>query len=224
MHKHSHHHRHLKNAVTFPPKDAKGVVTYLVGIVVIGSLGYWWYTSELPLSQWIGSLGSKQEQSSGTSNPSTGNTSAKSGSALPSSIQGEKDVASIIASLPSVSSFRSYLTSTGVGASLHPGSKSPYTVFVPTNTSIARLTKGTISGLSSADQARLVKYHVIVGREVDAKALLSGTLTSLSGDVLNFSMGADGVARVNSSAIIGTYKATNGIVYVVDGVLLPPKR
>jgi uncharacterized surface protein with fasciclin (FAS1) repeats len=214
---------HKKHSVVFPPKDLKGLVTSLVVLVVLGSLGYWWYTSELPLAKWMGGLGERSEQvSTGTNNDTQAQPSGQA-SPRPSAIQGERDVVSIIASLPSVSSFRSYFTATGVAAAMSRESVGPYTVFVPTNAAIARLTKGTISGRSAAEQSRLVKYHVVVGREVNADALRAGTLAAFSGDMLNFTS-ADGVSRVNSAAIIGTYRATNGTVYVIDDVLLPPTR
>lgn len=216
------HAQHNRYSVVFPPKDPKGLVISLVVLVVLGSLGYWWYTSELPLSKWIAGIGQRGENVASEPSDSTASSQPRSG-ATPSSIQGGGDVVSVIASLPSVSSFRSYFNSTGVAAALSRESQGPYTIFVPTNGAVAQLTKGTISGRSAAEQARLVKYHVVVGREVDADALSSGTLAAFSGDILNFTT-SSGVTRVNSAAIIGTYKATNGTVYVIDGVLLPPTR
>lgn len=217
----SHHKRY---SVEFPPKDTKGYITSLVVLVVIGSLGYWWYTSELPLARWIGGLANRADQSQDANAGTSSGTTSSGAVATPSSIQGERDVVSVIASLPSVSSFRSYFNSTGVATAMSREASGPYTVFVPTNSAIAQLTRGTISGRSAAEQARLVKYHVIVGREVDANALLSGTMTAFSGDILNFNTTAGGVARVNSANVIGSYEATNGTVYVIDGVLLPPTR
>ena len=49
-----------------------------------------------------------------------------------------------------------------------------------------------------------------------------GTIQALSRDYLNFSVGTDKIPQVNSSNIIKQILGKNGIVYIIDGVLLPP--
>lgn len=130
-------------------------------------------------------------------------------------------VAGIVASLSGESRFAGYLTSTGV-SSLVSG-KGPYTIFVPTDASFGQLPAGTINNLDAAQLKRLVEYHIISGKAIDANAQVAGTVPALSKDMLNFSKNTNDVsARVNSSVIIHAYKASNGVVYVIGTVLLPP--
>lgn len=68
-----------------------------------------------------------------------------------------------------------------------------------------------------------MQYHVISGRAVDVDAQISGGIAALSGDALNFS-NINNIPMVGSAIVIAEYKASNGIVYLVSGALVPPKR
>jgi transforming growth factor-beta-induced protein len=130
-------------------------------------------------------------------------------------------VMGIIASLSGESRFAGLLANTGV-SSLVMG-KGPYTVFVPTDASFGQLPAGTINNLDAAQLKRLVEYHIVSGKAIDVNAQVAGTVPALSKDLLNFSKNTgDASARVNSSVVIHAYKASNGIVYVIGTVLLPP--
>ena len=95
-------------------------------------------------------------------------------------------------------------------------------MFVPTNTSFSLLPPGALN-LTTAQLKRLVEYHVISGKQIDVNLQVAGTATALSKDMLNFSvLVSDKSARINSSVALRAYKASNGIVYIVNGVLLPP--
>lgn len=196
--------------------------TFWVGavlVIVVIMLAFWWVSSGLPLSTWIGSIGR-----SATSTPQTSENNTGSGSQTGSTPRGEQDVASIVASLQGVSTFKSLFVSTGVAATINPQSVSDYTIFVPTDGAVSQLTPGTITGLSAAEKKRLVQYHVISGRAVDVEAVSAGQIQALSGDMLNFTFDEDGIPMVGSAIVVATYQGTNGTVYVIDNVLLPPTR
>jgi uncharacterized surface protein with fasciclin (FAS1) repeats len=130
-------------------------------------------------------------------------------------------VVGVIQGLSNESRFGGLIANTGVSAVLT--GKGPYTVFVPTDASFGRLPTGTVNNLSAAELKRLVQYHVISGKMIDVNAQVAGTVPSLSKDPLNFSYEVgDKSARVNSGTILAAYKASNGIVYVINSVLLPP--
>jgi uncharacterized surface protein with fasciclin (FAS1) repeats len=93
---------------------------------------------------------------------------------------------------------------------------------VPTDGAVSQLPAGTISGLSAAAKKRLVEYHIVTGRAVDVDAENSGSIQALSGDALNFSLGTNNTPMVNSSITVTEYKASNGVVYLIDNVLIPP--
>lgn len=131
-------------------------------------------------------------------------------------------VSAVIASLPEASTFSSYLTATGVSGSVT--GTGPYTIFVPTNAAFGKLAPGTVSALSAAAKKRLVQYHVVSGKKLDVDALEKSTIRALSMDMLNFeALGPQSGGRVNNSIVVRQYNAKNGVVYIIDAVLLPPE-
>lgn len=103
----------------------------------------------------------------------------------------------------------------------------PFTVFAPTNAAFDKLPEGTLDDLlkpENKDKLRsILEYHVYVGVLKDA--LMSDGLTygMASGD--NATIGnKDGKMTINGVTIVATIPASNGIIYVTDGVLLPPAK
>ena len=102
----------------------------------------------------------------------------------------------------------------------------PITVLAPTDEAFAKLGDETIQTLlepeNKAELARILQYHVIPGRVFADEAIQAGTAASLTGDDLRFRI-RSGRLFANDAAIVGTdLDASNGVVHVVDGVLLPP--
>jgi uncharacterized surface protein with fasciclin (FAS1) repeats len=130
-------------------------------------------------------------------------------------------VNAIAQDLPDATRFAALLGSTGVVRMLDP--TKPYTLFIPTDRALRALPASTLSSMTASELKRLVEYHVVVGRAIDVNAVDSGSITALSKDTLNFTVTpGDQSARVNSSAILQAYKGKNGIVYLINDVLLPP--
>ena len=105
-------------------------------------------------------------------------------------------------------------------------SNATFTVFAPTDAAFALLGQGTIDSLL-ADTDRLtdiLTYHVISG-EVDASTAISlagTTTTMLNGDELALSLDGSNLL-VNKATVITTdIQTDNGIIHVIDAVLLPP--
>jgi len=174
---------------------------------------------------WVWYLGSNATQINpvGYGKPATSTTGALAGPTAPivPENRSSSTVAGVLESLQNDSRFSGLLSTTGVSATLT--GKGPYTVFVPTDGSFGRLPTGTVNNLSATELKRLVQYHIISGKMIDVNAQVAGTVPALSKDALNFSYEIDDKsARVNSAKIVAAYKASNGIVYVVDTVLLPP--
>lgn len=103
----------------------------------------------------------------------------------------------------------------------------PFTVFAPTNEAFDKLPAGTLDDLlkpENKDKLRsILEYHVYVGVLKDA--LMSDGLTYGMASGQNISIGnKDGKMTVNGINIVATIPASNGIIYVTDGVLLPPAK
>jgi uncharacterized surface protein with fasciclin (FAS1) repeats len=202
----------------------KGVWVGFVALAVIAALGLWWIAARQPLDMNLGLWGTRGEEQLPTDNTNTGTTTGNGGkTATVSTVnKNNSDVNAVVASLSTASQFNALYRSTGVAGSISKTGK--YTIFVPTNGAIAQLAPGTISNLSAAEKKRLVQYHVVSGRSIDVDATVAGTIQALSGDMLNFSYGTQKLPMVNSSIVITQYVTKNGTVYLIDNVLLPPKK
>lgn len=104
-------------------------------------------------------------------------------------------------------------------------SPGPFTVFAPTDDAFAALPAGTVDNLLLPENidtlTAILTYHVVLGR-VPASELLGTrrSLTTVEGRALHVD-GRNGV-RVNDTTVITPdVIASNGIIHVIDGVLLP---
>ncbi|MDE3143875.1 MAG: fasciclin domain-containing protein [Bacteroidota bacterium] len=104
----------------------------------------------------------------------------------------------------------------------------PFTVFAPTNAAFDKLPAGTVEGLLKPEKKEaltdILQYHVSVG-VYKADAFQDGqTIGQVNGDNIKITK-KDGKIMVNgTSTIVASIPASNGIIHVIDGVLLPPKK
>jgi uncharacterized surface protein with fasciclin (FAS1) repeats len=109
--------------------------------------------------------------------------------------------------------------------------KGPFTVFAPTDAAFARLPEGTLATLlkpeNKAKLAAILTYHVVPSRimAADVVKLKSGTeVATAQGDKVKVTHDQNGV-RVNDARVIQTdIAADNGVIHVIDTVLLPPTK
>jgi len=103
----------------------------------------------------------------------------------------------------------------------------PFTVFAPTNAAFEKLPAGTVEGLlkpESQDALRnILEYHVAVG--VYKLEYIQNGQTINQANLDNVTMGlAGGKYTVNGANILAAVPASNGIIYIIDAVLLPPEK
>lgn len=101
----------------------------------------------------------------------------------------------------------------------------PFTVFAPTNAAFDKLPAGTVENLvkpENKDQLRtILEYHVYVGVLTESMIRDGMTLNQVSLD--NVTLGnKEGKITVNGANVLGSARGSNGIVYIIDAVLLPP--
>jgi uncharacterized surface protein with fasciclin (FAS1) repeats len=103
----------------------------------------------------------------------------------------------------------------------------PFTVFAPTNAAFDKLPAGTVEGLlkpEAKDALRnILEYHVAVGVYKLENMQNGQKINQVNLDNVIIEM-KDGKYTVNGNNIVATVPASNGIVYVIDGVLLPPDK
>ncbi len=102
----------------------------------------------------------------------------------------------------------------------------PFTVFAPTNAAFDKLPAGTVDGLLKPEKKNdlidILQYHVSVGVFKEDMFQEGQSIGQVNGGNITISK-KDGKIIINGVAtIIATVPASNGIVYVVDAVLLPP--
>lgn len=102
-----------------------------------------------------------------------------------------------------------------------------YTVFAPTDAAFALLGDETINNLLADTDtlADILLYHVISGAAVDAATAVSlaGTTTPMAnGDILALALRGGALYVNNSQVIVTDIEASNGVIHVIDAVLLPP--
>lgn len=102
----------------------------------------------------------------------------------------------------------------------------PFTVFAPTNAAFDKLPAGTVDGLLKPEAKEslqdILQYHVSVG-VYNTEQLTDGqSLGQVNGGNITISV-KDGKTMINGKAtILASIKASNGVVHVIDEVLLPP--
>jgi uncharacterized surface protein with fasciclin (FAS1) repeats len=104
----------------------------------------------------------------------------------------------------------------------------PFTVFAPTNAAFDKLPKGTVDGLmkddKKADLQNILQYHVALS-VLKAESFHDGqVLGMVNGDDITVSIKNGKIMLNNSATIVASIPASNGIIHVIDGVLLPPQK
>jgi uncharacterized surface protein with fasciclin (FAS1) repeats len=101
--------------------------------------------------------------------------------------------------------------------------KGPFTVFAPTDEAFAKLPKGTVEGLLKDKEklAKVLTYHVVKGNVSSKDVAKINSAGTLQGAFLR--VDASKGVRINDAKVVNAdLRASNGIIHVIDTVLLPP--
>ena len=101
----------------------------------------------------------------------------------------------------------------------------PFTVFAPTDEAFAALPAGTVEALladPSGDLTQILLYHVLGAKAMAADVTDGLEVATLQGATVKFSV-KDGAVMINDATIVATdIEASNGVIHVIDAVILPP--
>jgi uncharacterized surface protein with fasciclin (FAS1) repeats len=104
----------------------------------------------------------------------------------------------------------------------------PFTVFAPTNAAFEKLPKGTVDDLMKPENKEklqdILQYHVFVGTLKTDLMQEGQVLNEVNGGNITISKKDGKVIINNSAAIVASIPASNGIIHVIDAVLLPPVK
>ena len=101
-------------------------------------------------------------------------------------------------------------------------------MFAPTDEAFKKLPKGTLASLLKPENkgklAAILKYHVVAGRVYSEEAVAAGEAKTLQGSKIQVNVSGR-AARINDANLLTTdIDAGNGVIHVIDQVLLPPEK
>jgi uncharacterized surface protein with fasciclin (FAS1) repeats len=102
----------------------------------------------------------------------------------------------------------------------------PFTVFAPTDGAFNALPKGTLQKLlkpaNKATLQKILTYHVVSGA-IDSKSIKSGRVKTVEGATVNVKVSKSGGVSINNVKVTkADIKATNGVIHIINKVILPP--
>ncbi|MGA3359615.1 MAG: fasciclin domain-containing protein [Halobacteriota archaeon] len=99
-----------------------------------------------------------------------------------------------------------------------------FTVFAPTNAAFDKVNASTLAALQNNTTAlkTMLLYHVIPKKFLSSDFMGNGTLQTLNGLTLPYSVNGTTVKVDDATVTKADINATNGVIHVVDGVLMPP--
>ncbi len=109
---------------------------------------------------------------------------------------------------------------TGAAATLE--GDGPFTLFAPTDDAFANLPEGLLASLTAEQILDILLYHVIPA-EVPAANVVAGMVSAANGDMLTLAT-VDGVQVNDANVILADLFGTNGVIHVIDKVLVPPSN
>jgi uncharacterized surface protein with fasciclin (FAS1) repeats len=101
----------------------------------------------------------------------------------------------------------------------------PFTVFAPTDAAFAKLPAGTLDKLlkpeNKAMLRRVLTYHVVPGMVMAQDVVTLSSAKTVSGDVLPVTVNGGTVAVDKAHVVKTDITASNGVIHVIDSVLVP---
>lgn len=136
-----------------------------------------------------------------------------------------KDVVDIAIGSPDHTTLVAAVTAAGLVETLKGAG--PFTIFAPTNAAFAALPAGTVDALltpeKKADLTSILTYHVVSGAVMAADLTDGQKVKTLQGEELTVSI-KDGKVMINGANVTAAdLKGSNGVVHVIDAVLMPGK-
>ncbi|MDT8897983.1 fasciclin domain-containing protein [Thermanaerothrix sp. 4228-RoL] len=102
----------------------------------------------------------------------------------------------------------------------------PFTVFAPTNDAFAKLPKETLDNLlkpENKDQlVKILTYHVVPGKVLASDVVKLSEAQTVAGEPITIKVEGDKVFINDAQVIITDIEASNGVIHVIDTVILPP--
>lgn len=99
----------------------------------------------------------------------------------------------------------------------------PFTVFAPTDEAFAKLPAGTVEALLQDKEklTAILTYHVVAGKVMAADVVNLDSATTVNGESVSIHV-MDGTVMIDNATVVATdIETTNGVIHVIDTVILP---
>ena len=102
----------------------------------------------------------------------------------------------------------------------------PFTVFAPTDDAFAKLPKGTLEALLKDKESlkKVLLYHVVAGNVTSAEVVKLKDAKTVEGSNVMIKVKDGNVMINNAKVTTADVKASNGVIHIIDTVLLPPTK
>lgn len=101
----------------------------------------------------------------------------------------------------------------------------PFTVFAPTDAAFAKLPEGTVAELLKPENrdklTAILTYHVVPGKVTSGKVVDLDEATTVNGAKINITVKGGSVMINNATVTAADVAASNGVIHVIDTVLMP---
>lgn len=134
-----------------------------------------------------------------------------------------KTIADTAAASPELSTLNRLVAEAGLGETLRGGG--PYTVFAPSDAAFNAMPKATLEALGRDKELlkSVLSYHVVPGK-VMAESVRNGNVQTVQGENVALSRAGSFVTIEDALVTQPNVDASNGVVHVIDKVLMPPKK
>ncbi|AZI42739.1 fasciclin domain-containing protein [Deinococcus psychrotolerans] len=137
------------------------------------------------------------------------------------SAQGTDTIASIVTKDAQFSTLLAALKAAGLDKTL--AGKGPFTVFAPTNAAFAKIPKATLDALlkNKKELTKVLTYHVVAGDVMAADVVKMKSAKTLEGSSVKINVMGKNVMLDKANVTKTDIKASNGVIHVIDTVLMP---
>lgn len=137
----------------------------------------------------------------------------------------DKDIVTVAVEAGTFNTLAAALGAAGLVETLQ--GEGPFTVFAPTDEAFAKLPAGTVEELLKPENkdklVAILTYHVVAGKVMAADAMGLSEAQTVNGAMVGIST-ADGKVMVGGATVIAAdIAASNGVIHVIDAVMLPPE-
>lgn len=166
----------------------------------------------------------QDEASDGPSSSTTEVSATETATATSDNASASVDIVATATAAGSFTTLIRVLDAAGLSDTLR--GSGPFTVFAPNDEAFAALPPGTVDALllpeNRARLTQILSYHVVSGRELASGDLAGSTMTfdTLEGRTIDIN-GTNGVKVNNATVIAADVDASNGVIHVIDTVLIP---